>query len=207
MTRRAVDVLVALVALLVLSPVLAGAAIAVRLRLGSPILFRQARSGLHGGEFTILKLRTMRPERYPGEPDADRTPRLGRALRATSVDELPQLVNVLRGEMSLIGPRPTLPEQVARYGPRERRRLEVRPGLTGWAQVNGRNSIAWTERIELDLWYLEHRSVWLDLRILGRTIRRLLRPAGVTAEGGVNPGYAGPATEGSTDVRTPERPS
>jgi lipopolysaccharide/colanic/teichoic acid biosynthesis glycosyltransferase len=195
MTRRTVDVVVAVLGLVVLSPVLAVAALAVRVALGSPVLFRQPRSGLHGEEFTILKLRTMRAERHAGEPDADRTPRLGRVLRATSLDELPQLVNVLRGEMSLIGPRPTLPEQVARYGPRERRRLEIRPGLTGWAQVNGRNSITWPERIELDLWYLEHRSLWLDLRILGRTLRRLVLPTGVTAAGGVNPDYPGPSPE------------
>jgi lipopolysaccharide/colanic/teichoic acid biosynthesis glycosyltransferase len=190
--RRLVDLSVSGIALVVLSPVLAVLALLVRLRLGRPVLFRQARSGWRGEEFTIVKLRTMRDERYPGEPDADRTPRLGRVLRATSLDELPQLVNVIRGEMSLIGPRPTLPEQVARYGPHERRRLEVRPGLTGWAQVNGRNSLSWPERIELDIWYIDHRSLALDLRILGRTLRRLVRPEGVSGEGGVNPGFPGP---------------
>lgn len=192
MIRRLVDLTVSGIALVVLSPVLAVLALLVRLRLGRPVLFRQARSGWRGEEFTIVKLRTMRDERYPGEPDADRTPRLGRVLRATSLDELPQLVNVIRGEMSLIGPRPTLPEQVARYGPHERRRLEVRPGLTGWAQVNGRNSLSWPERIELDIWYIDHRSLALDLRILGRTLRRLVRPEGVSGEGGVNPGFPGP---------------
>jgi lipopolysaccharide/colanic/teichoic acid biosynthesis glycosyltransferase len=190
--RRLVDLTVSGIALVVLSPVLAVLALLVRLRLGRPVLFRQARSGWRGEEFTIVKLRTMRDERYPGEPDADRTPRLGRVLRATSLDELPQLVNVIRGEMSLIGPRPTLPEQVARYGSHERRRLEVRPGLTGWAQVNGRNSLSWPERIELDIWYIDHRSLALDLRILGRTLRRLVRPEGVSGEGGVNPGFPGP---------------
>ncbi len=190
--RRVVDVVVATCALVVLSPVLAIVLLAARLRLGRPVLFRQARSGRAGAEFTILKVRTMRPERYPGEPDADRTPRLGQVLRATSLDELPQLVNVLRGDMSLIGPRPTLPEQVARYGPHERRRLAARPGLTGWAQVNGRNSLTWPERIELDIWYLEHRSLVLDLRILTRTLARLVRPHGVTGEGGTNPGFPGP---------------
>ena len=192
MIRRLVDLTVSGIALVVLSPVLAVLALLVRLRLGRPVLFRQARSGWRGEEFTIVKLRTMRDERYPGEPDADRTPRLGRVLRATSLDELPQLVNVIRGEMSLIGPRPTLPEQVARYGSHERRRLEVRPGLTGWAQVNGRNSLSWPERIELDIWYIDHRSLALDLRILGRTLRRLVRPEGVSGEGGVNPGFPGP---------------
>jgi lipopolysaccharide/colanic/teichoic acid biosynthesis glycosyltransferase len=192
MMRRAVDVVVSAATLAVLSPVLAVLALVVRLRLGSPVLFRQLRSGLHGEPFTIVKLRTMRPERYPGEPDADRIPPLGRLLRSSSLDELPQLWNVLRGEMSLIGPRPTLPEQVERYGPRERGRLAVRPGLTGWAQVNGRNDISWPERIELDLEYIERRSLRLDLRIVARTVARLLRPSGVTAEGGVNPGFPGP---------------
>jgi lipopolysaccharide/colanic/teichoic acid biosynthesis glycosyltransferase/glycosyltransferase involved in cell wall biosynthesis len=201
--RRAVDVVLAATALLVLSPLLALAALAVRLRLGSPVLFRQQRSGRFAAEFTILKLRTMRAERYPGEPDADRTPRLGHLLRSTSLDELPQLINVIRGDMTLIGPRPTLPEQVARYGAHERRRLEVRPGLTGWAQVNGRNALSWPERIELDIWYIDHRSLALDLRILGRTVARLLRPSGVTAEGGVNPDFPG-ATEGTAPSEAPE---
>jgi lipopolysaccharide/colanic/teichoic acid biosynthesis glycosyltransferase len=187
-----VDVVVAGIALVVFSPVLAAAAIAVRVRMGRPILFRQVRSGQHGVPFTIVKLRTMREERYPGEPDAARTPRLGHLLRSSSIDELPQLWNVLRGDMSLIGPRPTLPEQVERYGERERGRLAVRPGLTGWAQVNGRNDITWPQRIELDLEYLERRSLALDLRIVGRTFLRLVRPTGVTAEGGVNPGFPGP---------------
>jgi lipopolysaccharide/colanic/teichoic acid biosynthesis glycosyltransferase len=192
-----VDVVVAGTALVVLSPVLAVVALIVRLRLGSPVLFRQLRSGRDGDEFTIVKLRTMRAERYPGEPDADRTPTLGHRLRATSLDELPQLWNVLRGDMSLIGPRPTLPEQVARYGAHERRRLEVKPGLTGWAQVNGRNAISWPERIELDIWYIDHRSLLLDLRIMLRTLRRLLRPHGISGEGGVNPDFPGPGDEGA----------
>jgi len=189
--RRAVDVAVAGVVLLVLSPILLVVALAVRATLRAPAIFRQARSGKDGVEFTILKLRTMRAEQVPGQPDAERVTRLGRVLRASSIDELPQLVNVIRGEMSLIGPRPTLPEQVARYGPRERRRLEVRPGLTGWAQVNGRNSLTWQERIELDVWYIDHRSLRLDLRILLRTVKSLFRPSGVTGEGGVNPGFPG----------------
>lgn len=199
MIRRALDVAVAATALVVLSPLLAVLALLVRLRLGRPVLFRQPRSGLDGEEFTIVKLRTMRDERFPGEPDADRTPRLGHLLRATSLDELPQLVNVLRGEMSLIGPRPTLPQQVARYGPHERRRLEIRPGLTGWAQVNGRNSLTWPERIELDIWYIDNRSLQLDLEILARTLRGLVRPHGVTGEGGINPDFPGPGGDQGTD--------
>jgi lipopolysaccharide/colanic/teichoic acid biosynthesis glycosyltransferase len=190
--RRLVDLAVGACALVLLSPLLAVAALAVRFRLGRPVLFRQQRTGKDGVEFAILKLRTMRHEHHLGEPDALRIPPLGRRLRSTSLDELPQLWNVLRGEMSLIGPRPTLPEQVARYGPHERRRLEIRPGLTGWAQVNGRNLLSWPERIELDIWYIDHRSVKLDLQILARTIARLLRPSGVTADGGVNPDFPGP---------------
>jgi lipopolysaccharide/colanic/teichoic acid biosynthesis glycosyltransferase len=187
--RRAVDVLVAGVGLVVTSPLVAAIAVAIRLTMGRPVLFRQQRSGLRGAEFTILKFRTMRAEREPGEPDADRLTRLGNLLRTFSLDEIPQLVNVLRGDMSLIGPRPTLPSQVARYGPRERGRLAIRPGITGWAQVNGRNSLSWPERIELDLWYIEHRSWRLDVRILVRTVRQLLTPEGITGDGGVNPDY------------------
>lgn len=190
--RRSVDLAAAAVSLAVLAPLFGVLMLAVRLAMGWPVLFRQARAGKDGAEFTILKLRTMRAERYPGEPDPERLTRLGRFLRSTSLDELPQLINVVRGEMSLIGPRPTLPEQVARYGPHERRRLEIKPGLTGWAQVNGRNSLTWPERIELDIWYIDNRSLRLDIRILVRTVIRLVRPSGVTADGGVNPGFPGP---------------
>ena len=192
MVRRAVDLAVAVVALAVLSPVIAVIAVLIRLRMGAPVLFRQARTGWRGEEFTIVKFRTMRDERHAGEPDAERLTALGEWLRRTSLDELPQLWNVVRGEMSLIGPRPTLPEQVARYSDHERRRLEVRPGLTGWAQVNGRNTISWPERIELDIWYIDHRTLRIDGRIVGRTLRRLVRPEGITGEGGVNPGFPGP---------------
>ena len=192
MVRRAVDVVVAGLALVVLSPLIVVIAVLIRLRMGAPVLFRQARSGWHGHEFTIVKFRTMRDERCEGEPDTDRLTSLGHWLRRTSLDELPQLINVLRGDMSLIGPRPTLPEQVARYGDHERRRLEIRPGLTGWAQVNGRNAISWPERIELDIWYIDHRSLLLDARIVARTLKRFVRPEGITGEGGVNPGFPGP---------------
>jgi lipopolysaccharide/colanic/teichoic acid biosynthesis glycosyltransferase len=187
--RRGVDVVVAACAGLLLLPVLALVALLVRSRLGGPVLFRQRRCGLHGREFTILKFRTMRPPRYPGEGDAERQTPFGNRLRTLSLDELPQLWNVLRGDMSLIGPRPTLPEQVAHYTDRQRGRLAVRPGITGWAQVHGRNSIDWPQRIELDLWYLQHRCLRVDLRVLQLTALRLVRPAGITAEGGVNPGF------------------
>jgi len=190
--RRALDVALATVALIVLAPVAAIVAMLILLRLGSPVLFHQARTGLRGTEFSILKFRTMRPPERPGQPDGERETRLGRLLRRMSLDELPQLVNILRGEMSIIGPRPTLPEQVRHYSPRQRRRLDVRPGLTGWAQVRGRNSLSWPERIELDLWYIEHRNVWLDARIVARTVANLLRPRGVIGAGGINPGFPAP---------------
>lgn len=187
--RRVVDVVVASVVGLVALPVMLVVAALIRVKLGDPVLFRQTRVGARGHEFSIVKFRTMRPEEWPGEPDAARDCRLGRVLRTVSLDELPQLWNVMRGDMSLIGPRPTLPEQVAQYTPRQRGRLDIRPGLTGWAQVNGRNSISWPERIELDLHYIEHRSLALDLQIVWRTVLTLLRPSGIYGEGGVNPGF------------------
>jgi lipopolysaccharide/colanic/teichoic acid biosynthesis glycosyltransferase len=193
--RRAVDVAVAGILLLVSGPVTGVVAALVRLRLGRPVLFRQQRVGLRGREFTILKFRTMRPESHPGEPDDVRDTSLGRTLRASSLDELPQLWNVVRGDMSLIGPRPTLPEQVRHYSPRQHGRHDVRPGLTGWAQVNGRNSISWPERIELDLSYIEHRSLGLDLRIVVSTLGQLVRPHGIYGAGGVNQGFPGPSND------------
>ena len=167
-------------------------ALLVRCTMGGPVLFRQTRTGHRGREFEILKFRTMRDPRHPDEPDAPRITRLGALLRRTSLDELPQLWNVVRGEMGVIGPRPTLPEQVVHYSPRQRGRLAVRPGLTGWAQVRGRNSITWPQRIELDLWYVDHRSPLLDVRILLLTVKVLLHPSGITAAGGVNPGFPVP---------------
>jgi lipopolysaccharide/colanic/teichoic acid biosynthesis glycosyltransferase len=187
--RRLVDVLVAGVGAVVLAPVMVLVAVLVRWQLGSPVLFRQQRSGLGGREFTIVKFRTMRPSRHNAESDQERDTLLGRRLRAASLDELPQLVNVLRGDMSLVGPRPTLPEQVVHYDRHQRGRLAVRPGITGWAQVNGRNSISWPERIELDLWYIVNRSMLLDLKILWLTARNVIRPQGITGAGGVNSGF------------------
>jgi lipopolysaccharide/colanic/teichoic acid biosynthesis glycosyltransferase len=199
--RRFVDISVAVVGGLLSLPVALVVAALLRLRLGSPVLFRQLRAGLHGATFTIVKFRTMRSESYPGEPDLQRDTGLGRFLRSVSLDEIPQLWNVLRGDMSLIGPRPTLPEQVVHYDERQRGRLEIRPGITGWAQVNGRNSISWPERIDLDLWYIAHRSALLDLRILGRTVRNVVRPEGIMGAGGMNPGFPVPSAneEPSTD--------
>jgi lipopolysaccharide/colanic/teichoic acid biosynthesis glycosyltransferase len=180
MTRRALDVVVAAVALALASPLLLAAIVAIRLESRGHPIYRQRRVGLDGREFDVLKLRTM----VDGAEligaglavnvgDA-RITRVGRFLRRTSLDELPNLVNILRGEMTIIGPRPTLPAQVAQYTARERGRLVVRPGITGWAQVNGRASLPWAERIELDLWYIEHRSWRLDLQILWRSVRMVL---------------------------------
>lgn len=185
--KRAFDVVVAGAALVVLSPVLAVVAVLVRLRLGSPVLFRQERAGLHGQPFVLTKLRTMTDERgADGEllPDEDRLPAFGALLRSTSLDELPELVHVLRGEMSLVGPRPLPTKYLPRYSPRQARRHEVRPGITGWAQVNGRNAAGWAERLEMDVWYVEHRSLLLDVKILWRTLRVVVSREGVAEEGG-----------------------
>lgn len=204
--RRLIDILAAVLGGVALAPVMLTVALLIRWRMGSPVLFRQRRSGLHGQEFSILKFRTMPPPAYPGQPDSERQTLLGNTLRTLSLDELPQLWNVLRGHMSLIGPRPTLPEQVARYNQRQLGRLAVRPGLTGWAQVQGRNSLSWPERIELDLWYIAHRSLRLDLRILVLTVGNLVRPRGVLGAGGVNPEFtSSTASEGpaSTDGGVP----
>jgi lipopolysaccharide/colanic/teichoic acid biosynthesis glycosyltransferase len=173
--RRAVDVAVAGAGLVAASPVLALAALAVKLDDRGPILFRQTRVGKDGADFELLKLRTMivgaesQGAGYAVDRGDSRITRIGRFLRRTSVDELPQLWNVVRGEMSLIGPRPTLRYQVDRYDEHQRHRLDIRPGITGWAQVNGRAALPWAERIELDVWYVEHRSLALDLKILLRT--------------------------------------
>ena len=185
MLRRLIDIVVSSSALALASPVLAAAIVAIRLESRGPVMYRQRRSGLHGSEFDMLKLRTMvqGAERIGAglavnENDA-RITRVGAFLRRSSLDELPNLVNVLRGEMSLIGPRPTLPAQVAQYDERQRGRLAVRPGITGWAQVNGRASLPWSQRIELDLYYIEHRSLALDLQILRRTPTMVLGGAGL----------------------------
>jgi lipopolysaccharide/colanic/teichoic acid biosynthesis glycosyltransferase len=180
MIRRAIDILVAGGVLLLASPLLALAAVAIKLTSRGPVIYRQRRVGLAGAEFDVLKLRTMvQGAEHIGaglwvDADDPRITRVGALLRRTSLDELPNLWNVLRGEMSLIGPRPTVPEQVAVYTERQRGRLAVRPGITGWAQVNGRAALPWGQRIELDLYYVEHRSLLLDLRILARTVPLLL---------------------------------
>jgi lipopolysaccharide/colanic/teichoic acid biosynthesis glycosyltransferase len=173
--NRALDVVTAGAGLLLASPLLAGAALAIKLDDGGPVLYRQRRVGRGGTEFELLKLRTMivgaetRGAGFAVNEGDPRITRAGRLLRRLSLDEVPQLWNVVRGDMSLIGPRPTLAYQVERYTPRQRRRLDVKPGITGWAQIHGRARLPWDERIELDVWYVEHRSPWLDLKILART--------------------------------------
>jgi lipopolysaccharide/colanic/teichoic acid biosynthesis glycosyltransferase len=183
--RRAVDIAVSSFALVLSAPVLALAALAIRLESRGPVIYRQPRAGLDGKPFDVLKLRTMVDgaehlgAKLAVDADDPRITRVGAFLRRTSLDELPNLVNVLRGQMSLIGPRPTLPVQVDQYTPRQRGRLAIRPGITGWAQVNGRASLPWDERIELDLYYIANRSLSLDLRILRRTVAMVLGGSGL----------------------------
>ena len=185
MLRRALDVAVASAGLIVASPLLLIAIVAVKLESRGGAFYRQRRVGLHGREFDVLKLRTMvHGAEHMGAGMAvntgdDRITRVGKVLRRTSLDELPNLVNVLKGDMAIVGPRPTLPSQVAQYTERERGRLAVRPGITGWAQVNGRASLPWSERIELDLWYIEHRTWRLDLKILWRSAQLVVRGEGL----------------------------
>ena len=185
---RALDVVLAALLVAIASPLLALAALAIRLESRGPVFYRQLRVGRNGEPFELWKLRTMVPGAesmgagiYVIEGDT-RITRVGRLLRRFSLDELPNLVNVLRGEMAVVGPRPTVQEQVDRYTDRQRRRLEVKPGITGWAQINGRTSLPWPERIELDVWYVEHRSLRLDLRILLRTARMLATGHGLYSE-------------------------
>jgi sugar transferase EpsL len=181
--RRVLDVTVAAGLLALTAPVLAAAALAVRLSLGAPVLFHQQRAGRGGVPFDLVKLRTMRaagPDDDGPDSDRRRLNPVGRILRATSVDELPSLVAVLRGDMSIVGPRPLPVRYLDRYTPRHARRHEVRPGLTGWAQVNGRNALGWDERLDLDVWYVEHQSVALDLRIMARTAGVVLSGSGIS---------------------------
>jgi len=183
---RLFDFCAALVALVLLSPVLLVVALLVRLKLGSPVLFRQERPGLHGQPFTMIKFRTMTDARdTDGQllPDAARLTPFGQFLRRTSLDELPELLNVLKGEMSLVGPRPLCVRYLDRYTPDQARRHEVRPGITGWAQVHGRNGIGWAEKFALDVWYVDHRSLALNLKILVLTVWTVLRRDGISQDG------------------------
>jgi lipopolysaccharide/colanic/teichoic acid biosynthesis glycosyltransferase len=184
--QRIFDIFAACIGLIVFSPVLIIVAILVGRQMGKPVLFRQTRPGLHGVPFRMIKFRTMRDAVDASGvplPDAARLTRLGRFLRSSSLDELPELWNVLKGEMSLVGPRPLLMEYLPLYSAEQARRHEVRPGVTGWAQVNGRNALSWEEKFALDLWYVENRSLWLDLKIVWLTIRKVIKRDGISAEG------------------------
>ena len=197
--KRILDIVVSSLAVAALSPILGVLSILVRWRLGSPILFRQRRTGLHGQLFTCLKFRTMTNACDPNHrllPDVRRLTSLGRFLRNTSLDELPELLNVIRGEMSLVGPRPLLPEYLDRYSSEQMRRHDVKPGITGWAQINGRNALDWNRKFELDLWYVDHWSLWLDLKILVRTSLQVLRCDGISRPGHATmPEFMGTSTE------------
>lgn len=184
MLKHTIDIIVAVIALLLLWPVILALTIAVRIFLGTPAFFRQTRIGLDGKSFQIIKFRTMTDQRdEAGElcPDSVRLTRFGKFLRSTSLDELPELYNILRGEMSLVGPRPLLPEYLPLYNVRQAKRHEVRPGLTGWAQINGRNALDWKDRFEMDVWYVENRSLFLDLKIICKTALTVLRREGITS--------------------------
>lgn len=186
MVKRSFDLVCSLSLLFITFPIIGVCALLVRRKLGTPVLFKQERPGLHGKPFHIYKFRTMTDERDgQGEllPDDVRLTRFGRLLRKLSLDELPQLFNVVKGDISLVGPRPLLMEYLPRYTPRQARRHEVKPGITGWAQVNGRNTISWEEKFELDVWYVENRSFWLDLKILWLTFFKVVRSEGVSKEG------------------------
>jgi len=203
--QRVIDLTIACAAAVVVAPLMALIAIAIRLDSRGPALLRQTRVGRHGRDFELLKFRTMVVGAHTmgdGWLVAERDPRItrvGHFLRRWSLDELPQLVNVLRGDMSIVGPRPTLRYQVDQYTDAQRRRLEVRPGITGWAQVQGRNTLPWPERIELDVWYVDHRSLRLELEILRRTLRVLVTPSGVYNEARADWGE-------TTSPTPPERP-
>ncbi len=184
--KRLFDITAALAALLLLCLPLLALTLLVRRKLGRPAFFRQVRPGLHGKPFLMVKFRTMTDARGPDGallPDADRLTPFGRFLRATSLDELPELWNVLKGDMSLVGPRPLLMEYLPLYSPEQARRHAVRPGVTGWAQVNGRNTLSWDDKFKLDVWYVDHRSLWLDLKILWLTVRKVLVREGISAAG------------------------
>lgn len=184
--KRFLDLICAGAGLIVLSPLIAALAVLIKLKMGSPIFFVQSRPGLDGRLFQVVKFRTMRAAFDRGGrpiPDEQRLTSFGKFLRGCSLDELPQLWNVLNGDMSLVGPRPLLPEYLPRYSESQRRRHEVKPGITGWAQINGRNSLKWEEKLALDTWYVDHQSSWLDLKILFLTILKVFRRKGIIHDG------------------------
>ncbi|WP_369744176.1 sugar transferase [Pseudidiomarina sp. PP-1MA] len=184
--KRLFDVLVSLLAISLLTPFLIGLMLVVRFKLGSPILFKQVRPGINGNPFKMIKFRTMRDAKDANGnllPDAERLTKFGSFLRASSLDELPELWNVLKGDMSLVGPRPLLMEYVDLYTQEQARRHNVRPGITGWAQVNGRNAISWEDKFKLDVWYVDNRSLWLDIKIMWLTVKKVLVREGISAAG------------------------
>ncbi|EOB6547512.1 sugar transferase [Vibrio vulnificus] len=186
--KRLFDFLVSLTALILLSPIIALVAWKIRKNLGSPVLFRQTRPGLNGKPFEMVKFRTMKDavdEQGNPLPDSERMTPFGDKLRNSSLDELPELWNVLKGEMSLVGPRPLLMQYLPLYSPEQARRHEVRPGVTGWAQINGRNAISWEEKFKLDVWYVDNRNLWLDIKILCLTVKKVFIKEGITSEGHV----------------------
>lgn len=186
MLKRAFDIAASVSALVVLSPVLAITAYKVKKELGSPVLFRQTRPGLHGRPFEMVKFRTMKDatdKEGNALPDSERLTEFGKKLRASSLDELPELWNVLKGDMSLVGPRPLLMEYLPLYSAEQAKRHNVRPGVTGYAQVNGRNSLSWEDKFKLDTWYVEHQSLWLDMKILLKTVKKVIIKDGISAEG------------------------
>jgi sugar transferase EpsL len=197
--KRVVDIVGASVGIILFAPVMLVVALLVLLTMGRPVLFRQQRPGLRGKPFTLYKFRTMRDARTPsGEllPDELRLTTFGKWLRSTSLDELPELFNVFKGEMSLVGPRPLLMEYLPRYSPEQARRHEVKPGITGWAQVNGRNALSWEEKFRLDVWYVDHWNLWLDVKILLLTIWKVLKREGISAEGSATmPVFTGNTTQ------------
>lgn len=199
--KRGFDLSLALAAALVLSPVLALLWLLARASVGKPAFFRQERPGWRGRPFTVLKFRTMTDARDPAGnllPDAERITAFGRWLRWNSLDELPELFNVLQGDMSLVGPRPLLTEYLQLYTAEQARRHEVKPGITGWAQVNGRNAISWEEKFKLDVWYVDHCRLWLDLKILGMTVIQVVQRKGISAEGHASmPAFAGSQSAGA----------
>jgi lipopolysaccharide/colanic/teichoic acid biosynthesis glycosyltransferase len=186
MIKRLFDILASATALVLLSPVIAIVAWQISRKMGSPVLFRQTRPGLNGRPFQMVKFRTMK-DAVDAEgnplPDSERLTPFGQFLRSSSLDELPELWNVLKGDMSLVGPRPLLMEYLPLYSTEQYRRHEVRPGVTGWAQVNGRNSLSWDEKFKLDVWYVDNRSLWLDIKILFLTVKKVLVRDGISAEG------------------------
>jgi sugar transferase EpsL len=187
--KRLIDLILVIPGLILISPILALVAVICRITQGSPILFQQKRPGYHGKIFTLYKFRTMcSPSRMDDVPlpDSRRMTRLGRFLRSTSLDELPELFNILKGDMSLVGPRPLLIAYLNRYSTEQARRHDVMPGLTGWAQVNGRNALSWEDKFQLDLWYVDHWSVWLDIKILFLTFWKVIQREGITPVGEVD---------------------